>query len=213
MERRDASAGLSAGQRGRRLRTLRLALFLSAWAPLATGVAVAMSQSTTQLADFVRRTVELLAIGTSYAAFARGGPDRAEMLRARWERWAHRTVVATLATSGLLVATLAASRGGAFRPGGDVTVGLAVAAAGLLTNAWFWRRYARFEHDVPSAVIGGQRALYRAKTVVDASVLAALGAVALAPGWPATRWIDLGGSWLVAAYLGWSAARTARRAP
>lgn len=213
MERHASSTGLSEDQRRRRLRTLRLALFLSAWAPLATGVAVAMSHSTTQLADFVRRTVELLAIGTSYAAFARVGPGQPEERSARWERWAGRTVVATLATSGLLVAALAASRSGGFRPGGDVRVGLAVAAAGLLTNGWFWRRYARFEGDLPSAVIGGQRALYRAKTVVDASVLVALAAVALAPGSPATRWIDLGGSWLVAVYLGWSAARAARRAP
>lgn len=45
-------------QSAARQRTLLIALLLSMWAPLVTGIAVVMSTSTTQLADFVRRTVE-----------------------------------------------------------------------------------------------------------------------------------------------------------
>ena len=46
---------LSAKQVAARERTLLIALLLSMWAPLATGYAVLMSHSTTQLADFIRR--------------------------------------------------------------------------------------------------------------------------------------------------------------
>jgi hypothetical protein len=45
-----------------RERTLLVALLLSLWGPLATGLAVLLSQSTTQVADFVRRSVELVAL-------------------------------------------------------------------------------------------------------------------------------------------------------
>jgi divalent metal cation (Fe/Co/Zn/Cd) transporter len=207
-----ASAPLSPDARRARLRTLRIALALSAWAPLATGVAVATSRSTTQLADFVRRTVELAAIAASYLAFARGGrPGAAAADLARLERRARWAVVAALAGSAAVLAGLAAARGGeGFRPAGNVTIGLAVALLGLLTNGWLWRRYARFERESPSPVIAGQRALYGAKSVVDACVALALATVAAAPASPAARWADLLGSWLVAAYLAWSAAKEAR---
>jgi hypothetical protein len=55
----------------RRERTLLVALLLSAWAPFVTGWAVVLSQSTTQVADFVRRTVELVAIAVAWAVFRR----------------------------------------------------------------------------------------------------------------------------------------------
>lgn len=208
----DASVRLSPEERRARLRTLRIALALSAWAPLATGVAVATSRSTTQLADFVRRTVELAAIAAAYLAFARGGrPGVAPLDRTRLERGARWAVVAALAGSAAVLAGLAAARGGhGFRPSGDVAIGLAVALLGLLTNGWFWRRYARFEREGPSSVIAGQRALYAAKSVVDGSVALALATVAVAPGTPVARWADLLGSCLVAAYLAWSAAKEAR---
>jgi len=38
----------------------------------------------------------------------------------------------------------------------------------------------------------------------------ALATVAAAPGTPVARWADLLGSWLVAAYLAWSAGKEAR---
>ncbi len=191
-----------------RLRTLGLALALSAWAPLATGLAVAMSRSSTQLADFVRRSVELVAVAVAYAAYRRAGrSDGAE--RARVERWSHRTVRAALAGSALVVLAVAISRAGGFRPGGDVRVGIAVAALGLATNAWFWRRYARLagEDAAPSPVLADQRRLYRAKCGVDAGVLLTLTVVAVAPGSPLVAWTDLLGSVVVASYLAWSATR------
>jgi divalent metal cation (Fe/Co/Zn/Cd) transporter len=196
-----------------RERTLLVALLLSAWAPLATGLAVALSHSTTQLADFVRRTVELVAIAVAWAVFRhlrRRDPAPAE--RERLERIAARSVAVALTVSGGVMLVLALFRAGTFTPGGDVRLGLAVAVLGLLTNGWFWRRYAAFGRARASRLIDGQRRLYRAKSVVDACVIAALATVAVAPSHPATRWVDLVGSLVVGLYLLWSAWRAARGA-
>lgn len=190
-----------------------MALLLSAWAPIATGVAVLMSESTTQLADFLRRSVELVALGVSWGVFRhlRRRPQTGAARRARLERGATLSVAVALTVSGLVTLSLAVHRLGSFEPGGDVRLGLGIAALGLAVNGGFWRRYARLVRERPDGVIDAQRRLYRAKLVVDAGVIAALGTVWLAPGRPVTRWVDLGGSAIVALYLLWSARQAARR--
>lgn len=193
-------------------RTLRLAVILSAWAPLATGVAVVMSRSATQVADFVRRTIELVAVVVAYAAFARASRSPSAEHAERWDLTSNRVVAVALMASAVTIAMLALARGSAFRPGGNVVPGMAIAALGLITNAWFWRRYARFERERRSAIIGGQRVFYRAKCAVDAVVLVALGTVLLAPSWTGTPAADRLGSLAVAAYLVWSGARAFRAA-
>ncbi len=193
-----------------RERTLLIALLLSLWAPLATGAAVLMSRSTTQVADFVRRSAELVAVALTWAVVRRlrrrGDLDVAR--RARLERVATRGVAVALMVSGAVMLLVAAGRLHSFQPGGDVRLGLAIAVAGLATNGWFWRRFAALARERPDAPIVAQRSLYRAKVAVDAGVIAALVTVLVAPEHPATRWVDLGGSVGIALYLGWSAWRT-----
>lgn len=207
-------SGLSADQAVARERTLRAALLLSLWGPLATGLAVAMSRSATQLADFIRRSVELLALAASWWVFRRlersGAPD--PDTRRRLERLAGLAVAAALGCSGLAILAVAALRLSAPPPEGNVYPGLAIAALGLLTNAWFWRRYARMTREHYNPIIAAQTGLYRAKALVDLCVLGALLAVAISPAHPATRIVDLLGSAAVALYLIWSAVRGARLA-
>lgn len=57
-----------------------------------------------------------------------------------------------------------------------------------------------------------QRRLYGAKVVVDASVIAALATVWIAPRHPVSRPVDLAGSVVVALYLLLTAVRTGRGA-
>ena len=59
-------------------------------------------------------------------------------------------------------------------------------------------------------MIAGQQQLYRAKVLVDVCVVAALAAVAIAPGHPVTRYVDLLGSVIVAVYLLWNGLRMAQ---
>lgn len=204
-------SNLTSAQAARRERTLRTALLLSLWAPLATGLAVLHSHSTTQLADFIRRTVELAALLVSWLVFRYlSHRNPIPEVRTRLERAAGLSVAAALACSGLVMLGLALYRvTTSFRPGGNVIPGLAIAGLGVLTNGWFWWRYAGYGREQPDAIIEAQRQMYQAKTSVDLCVVAALAALALFPAHPFTRHFDLLGTTILAGYLLWSGARTA----
>lgn len=200
-------------QAASREKTLLTALLLSMWAPLTTGIAVIMSTSTTQLADFIRRSVELFALFVSWWVFRRLQREKEldAAQKARLEKIAGLCVAAALCCSGIVMLGLTLSRlNNTFEPGGNVTLGLAIAVLGLLTNGWFWRRYTKLTLEHYNSVIDTQRQLYRAKAFVDLCIIIALTAVAVNPAHPFTRYIDLLGSAAVAAYLLWSGLGTVR---
>lgn len=194
----------------RRERTLKVALLLSAWGPLVTGIAVLLSQSVTQVADFVRRSVELMALAVAWLVFrhVHETPGMDDVRKRHLERRSAQGVAIALAVSGVVMLLLAAARWRAFEEVGDVRLGLAVASLGLLVNTWFWRRYRSLEQERSSGLIGAQRRLYRAKASVDLVVIGALGTLWLAPDHPAAALVDVGGSVAVAGYLLWSSHRT-----
>jgi divalent metal cation (Fe/Co/Zn/Cd) transporter len=204
--------GLSRKQSASREKMLATSLLLSAPGPLVTGIAVVTSQSTTQLADFLRRSVELVAIFISWWVFRRlhRGEAASPAQQARLERAAGLTTAGAMACSGVVLLVVALSRLAVFEPGGRVTLGLVIAVLGVLTNGWFWRRYAALTREQYNPVIAAQQQLYRAKTTVDLCVVAALAAVAFAPTHPVTRYIDLFGSLIVAGYMLWNGVRMAR---
>jgi divalent metal cation (Fe/Co/Zn/Cd) transporter len=204
--------GLSIEQSSSREKTLLIALLLSLPAPLVTGIAVISSRSTTQLADFIRRSVELVVLFISWWVFRQLQRNAAlgEAGQARLERAAGLSVAGAMVCSGLVMLTVALSRLSVFEPGGNVTFGLTIAALGLLVNAWFWRRYNALTREQYSSVIASQRDLYRAKASVDLCVVVALAAVAIAPAHPATRYVDVLGSVIVAGYLLWSGFHSAK---
>jgi len=207
-------SNFSEEQSARREKTLLAALLLSMWGPLATGIAVILSSSTTQLADFIRRSVELMALAVSWWVFrylARNKKVDHEQT-ARMEKTAGISVSIALCCSGIVMLVLALSRVSTFQPGGNVYPGLAIAVMGLVVNTWFWQRYSRLNREKYSSVINAQGHLYRAKALVDLCVITALSAVAIAPAHPATSYIDVLGSVVVALYLLWSSFRTAQRA-
>lgn len=204
---------LSKEQSSSREKTLLVALLLSAPGPLVTGIALLSSHSTTQLADFLRRGVELVAIFISWWVFRQIQRKAAlsGACQARLERAAGLTTAGAMALSGVILLIVAISRLSVFKPGGNVTMGLVIAGLGLVTNGWFWRRYTKLTREHYSAVIATQQQLYRAKTAVDLCVVVALGAVAIAPAQAVTHYVDLIGSGIVAVYLVWSGLRTAQK--
>ena len=209
--------GLSKEQAASREKTLLVAFLLSVWAPLTTGLAVLMSHSTTQVADFIRRSVELVTLFISWQVFRRveGGRSSAQYepaAKAKLEKIASLSVAATMAISGLVMLGLALSRIASFQPGGNVSLGLVIAILGLVTNFWFWGRYRRMTREHYNPVIASQVSLYRAKASVDLCVILALSSVAISPHHPLTRYIDLLGSIAVALYLLWSSLRSFRAA-
>jgi divalent metal cation (Fe/Co/Zn/Cd) transporter len=203
---------LSKPQAASREKTLLVALLLSMWAPLATGIAVILSQSTTQLADFIRRSVELLALFVSWFVFRTilRKQSMTETAKARMERIASLLTALALVSSGIIILSVTLSRLADFEPGGNVYPGMAIAFLGLITNTWFWRRYARQTRELYIPIIDAQAYLYRAKAFVDLCVLLALSAVAINPSHVLTRYVDLLGSAAVVVYLLWSGYNSAR---
>jgi divalent metal cation (Fe/Co/Zn/Cd) transporter len=208
---------LSRKQAASREKTLLVAFLLSVWAPLTTGLAVLMSHSTTQVADFIRRTVELVALFVSWQVFryVEGGQNPRLLeseAKARVEKIASLSVASALGCSGLVMLALTLVRMSSFQPGGNVSLGLAIAVLGLITNAWFWQRYRRLTREHYNPVIASQVSLYRAKAFVDLTVILALTSILISPAHPLTRYIDQLGSAAVAGYLLWSSRRAWRSA-
>jgi len=72
---------------------------------------------------------------------------------------------------------------------------------GVITNTWFWYRYTRLNRETPNAILAVQSRLYRAKSLVDLCVTAALMSILLFPGSPVADRMDTVGSLVVALYL------------
>ncbi len=176
-----------------REKTLRAAVLLSVWAPFATFAALLIGRSATQAADFIRRTVEFAAVLVSWLAFRRVQRE-SEAQRRKIEKSVRVVVGAALALSALAILALAVARWLRPAPTGNVIVGFVIAALGAAVNAWFWARYERFERQERSPIVTAQARLYRAKTVVDMAVLAALGSVWIFGDATAGRVLDLAGS-------------------
>jgi len=186
-----------------REKTLRAAVFLSVWAPFATFVALLIGRSTTQAADFVRRTVEFGAVLGSWLAFRR--VQRVSDAQRRKIEGSVRVVVGVaLVLSALAILALAVVKWLKPTPTGNVIVGFVIAALGAGVNGWFWARYERFERQERSPIVTAQARLYRAKTFVDLAVLLALGSVWIFGDSTTGRVVDLAGSVFVAIYLAWS---------
>ncbi|MBX3141479.1 MAG: cation transporter [Trueperaceae bacterium] len=182
-------------------RTLLASWLLSAPGPVVTGIAVAMSSSATQIADAIRRTLELVALFTGWWTFRRRKRVASDAERLSLERRSETSVAVAMAISGVIMLLIGGYRFLNYAPGGNVIVGLIVAVLGGGVNATFWVRYTRLLHHSPDPVLAGQLKLYRAKTMVDLAVTTALLTVALIPTQPVTRYVDTLGSMFVACYL------------
>lgn len=196
----------------KRERTMLVALLLSAPGPIATGIPALTSHSATQMADFVRRMAELVALFVSWRVYRRLGRRVAidDSYRAHLERVAGLTVAGAMICSGVAMVVVGVARLLVYRASGNVTMGLIIAVLGLVVNTWFWLRYRSMTRERFDAIIAGQQRLYRAKACVDLCVVTALTLVVVAPGHPATRYIDALGCALVAGYLlynGWEMVR------
>jgi len=189
-------------------KTLLWSIIMSAPGPLVVGLGLLTGKSTTQLADFVRRSAELLAIVASYAVYSatqRCSMD-AQAKKRRLQRLSNTFVGAMMCLAGAIMAVLALLSGGGEK--GNVIPGLLIAVLGVIANSIFWRRYTRLDRAAPDAILAVQARLYRAKTLVDISVTLALSSVLIAPQSPLAHYLDIAGSLVVAVYLIWCGLRT-----
>lgn len=182
-------------------RTLLASVVMSSPGPIVVGIGLFLGLSSTQLADFIRRTAELGAILVSWIVFRiLNKSGQADLARKnKLERTANLCVGAAMCLSGTVMLFIAL-----FYPHtkkGNVIPGLVIALLGVTTNTWFWLRYSKLNNKNPNAILLVQSKLYRAKSIVDTCVTTALTVVAVAPASPAAWYVDLIGSIIVAVYL------------
>lgn len=193
-------------------KTLLASMVLSAFAPLATGIAVILSSSVTQMADFVRRTVEFLVLLLSWLVFRTisNQEDLTAEKQRKLEKVVQYSVAGALGLSGLVMLSLAIFFKQDHQPGGNVIFGLIISILGFGVNSFFWRRYRLLAEKGAGAIIEAQQRLYLAKLLVDLAVIVALTTVAIWPLHSVTKSVDILGSAVVSLYLLWTALRTVR---
>ena len=189
-------------------KTLLMSVLMSAPGPLVVGLGLLAGRSSTQIADFVRRSSELLAIIMSFVIYqitTRAGATD-ETKKAKLERISNIFVGAMMCIGGIFMIALAfLSEDG---DKGNVIPGLSIALMGVIANTLFWRKYTKLNKVDPNAILAVQARLYRAKSLVDCCVTIALLSVAIAPASPVSAWLDFIGSVIVAVYLVWCGIQT-----
>ena len=189
-------------------RTLLMSVVMSAPGPLVVGLGLLAGRSSTQIADFVRRSSELLAIIMAFVIYKVTTRDGAcdEVKKAKLERLSNAFVGAMMCIGGCFMVALTLISETTDK--GNVIPGLSIAVLGVIANTLFWRKYTGLNKAEPNAILAVQARLYRAKSLVDSCVTIALLSVAIAPGSQVSVWLDFIGSIIVAVYLVWCGIQT-----
>ena len=193
-------------------RTLLMSVLMSAPGPLVVGLGLLSGRSSTQIADFVRRSAELLAIIMSFVVYriTAGNSACSAQQRLQLERRSNIFVGAMMCLGGSFMVLLAFLSDTADK--GNVIPGLIIAVLGVIANTAFWIKYTRLNRSQPNAILQVQSRLYRAKSLVDSCVTVALLSVVIAPSSALSYWLDLIGSVTVALYLIFCGLQTIREA-
>lgn len=185
-----------------------MSVVMSAPGPIVVGLGLLAGRSSTQLADFVRRSAELLAIIMAFVSYRMTSSLSDEARKAAMERRNNIFVGAVMCLSGaaMLFVTLMSDGG----EKGNVIPGLVIAVLGVIANTIFWFRYAKLSRSTGSSILAVQSRLYRAKSLVDCCVTIALATVAIFPTSSAAVYLDFIGSIIVALYLVYCGIKTLR---
>ena len=189
-------------------RTLLMSVIMSSPGPLVVGLGLLSGRSSTQIADFLRRTSELLGIIMAYIVYKITTKDGHcdEIKKERLEKISNIFVGATMCVGGALMLVLAFFSEAEEK--GNVIPGLVIALLGVIANTIFFIKYSRLNKEEPNAIIEVQARLYRAKSLVDFCVTAALLSVAIAPDSVFSYYLDMAGSAIVALYLLYTGIKT-----
>lgn len=182
-------------------KTLLWSVIMSSPGPIVVGIGLAMGKSSTQIADFVRRSAELLAIIVSFIVYCATTKDgfTDTVKKQRLEARTDLLVGASMCVGGAMMLLLALLSEQS--EAGNVLPGLCIAILGVVANSIFWVRYGKLGRQSGNSILLVQSRLYRAKTLVDICVTAALLSVALFPAARFSYYLDRGGSAVVALYL------------
>ena len=189
-------------------RTLFMSVIMSAPGPLIIALGLLVGQSSTQIADFVRRSAELLGIIMAYVVYVITTKDGIcdVVKKEKWEKFSNIFVGSMMCIGGILMLSLAFTASATEK--GNVIPSLVIALLGVVANTLFWRKYIKLNKAEPNAIIAVQARLYRAKSLVDSCVSIALLSVAILPDSMISYYFDFGGTVIVAVYLAWCGVKT-----
>lgn len=182
--------------------TLLWSIIMSSPGPLVMGLGLIVGRSSTQIADFLRRSAELLAIIMSYIVYNathKNGYCYDEDRKRRSESRSNMFVGAMMCLAGAVMAVIAFAIKSEDK--GNVLTGFLAAACGAVTNTIFWVKYTRLNRNEQNAILAVQARLYHAKAVVDICVTVALTVVLISPTSAVSYWLDMIGSLIVAVYM------------
>ena len=189
-------------------KTLFMSVVMSAPGPLIIGLGLLIGRSSTQIADFVRRSAELLGIIMAYVVYKITTKDGVydNEKKEQLEKISNVFVGAMMCLGGSLMLLLAFTNNTTEK--GNVIPGLVIALLGVIANTLFWRKYTKLNKAEPNAIIAVQARLYRAKSLVDSCVSIALLSVVFFPNSQISYYLDFGGTVVVAIYLAWCGVKT-----
>ena len=182
-------------------KTLLMSVIMSSPGPLVVGLGLLVGKSSTQLADFVRRSIELLAIILAFAVYSitTKNDSTDEIKKQKYERATNLFVSVAMVISGVIMTVLAFASSSEEK--GNVVPGLAIALLGVVANSLFWVKYNKLGKETCNKILMVQSNLYRAKTFVDLSVVIALVTVLLSTDPMVSYYFDLIGTVCVSVYL------------
>ena len=181
--------------------TLLWSVIMSAPGPLIMGLGLIVGSSSTQIADFVRRSAELLGIVMAYVVYLITNREEkcSDEKKEHLEKISNIFVGAMMCLGGAIMIVLAFLSDN--KDKGNVIPGLTVSLLGAVANTIFWRKYTNLNKASHNAIIAVQARLYGAKSLVDVCVSATLVSVTVFPKALFSYYFDKFGSVVVAIYL------------
>ena len=186
-------------------------VIMSSPAPIVVGLSLINGHSSTQIADFLRRTSEFIAIVMSFIVYKiteNDGICDCER-KARLEKRTNVFVGILMCLCGAIMCAVAILNG-AKEEKGSIIPSLVIASLSLISNSFFFVRYTALYRSKGNVILKTQSRLYRAKCLVDACVSAVLIVLLASPDSRFALWMDIIGSFAVAVYLVFCGIRTVR---
>ena len=189
-------------------KTLLMSIIMSSPGPLVVGLGLIIGRSSTQIADFVRRTAEFLAIVMSYVVYTATLKyrDKDDEKVRRLEKHSNLAFGIMIGLAGLIMTVITFVLHTEDK--GNIIPALTIALLSASANSLFWIKYTRLHRAGAGAIMVVQARLYRAKTLIDTGISAVLLTILVAPQSDFSHWLDFSGSLLVAIYLTWCGIKT-----
>ena len=193
-------------------RTLLTSVLFSMSGPIVLGLGLMVGRSSTQIADFARRTAELIALVIALITFCitENNSEKSEDEKEIIKKKSNILVGIIMCVSGLLMLLILLVFGQ--KDKGNVIPALVIALLGVTFNSFFFFRYAGLYKKTGNSILEVQGRLYGAKSLVDLVVTSSLMVILFFPKSDASAIIDRIGTFFVSAYMLFCGIRTIRDA-